>query len=357
MASILYVFLLCCGLQISSESTFQKHDDFVTSLQDARIAYWRGDFAESEKLFTATLRNFPKIDDRARADALSELGDVYVNVDKFEAAAGVYRESFRLYKKLGDQNKMAQSLRNLGALSSVQRRDDEALRYLREALKTARAAQQPDVMLVSQILNSIGVTYYRAKDMNQAEKMFIEASKSLPESVSLSTRADLLNNLGALYHAKRQFEKAEEYLLKALRLFEGEIGLAHPDLTFSLELLGLLYADAGRYNDAEAQYRRALSMLESDKPIFETRIARLLYCLSYVHAKAGRGDEAEATLLQAAVIARRHLNKHPDMPLVASAYAEALQKKGKAKEAEELRAEVRRAKIAAGLVVNALTPN
>jgi tetratricopeptide (TPR) repeat protein len=165
-----------------------------------------------------------------------------------------------------------------------------------------------------------------------------------------------VNNLGAIYLTRREFDKAEQYFKKALKLTEDQVGLAHPDLTFSLSLLAILYTQTGQYDKAEEQYRRALGTLDLNNPIFETRVARLLDGLSRTYGAAGRKSEAEAALSRAAGIARRNIDGHSDMVMIMDAYAVTLKKNGRVMEAEELRGEARRARMAAGLVVNAHTP-
>jgi tetratricopeptide (TPR) repeat protein len=284
------------------------------------------------------------------------LGNVYVNEDKLQDAEQVYRESLRIHKKAGDRTQLVVLLRNLASVYSLQARYDEALRVLQDALKIAKASPPLEPMISSAVINSIGVVHYRQGKVSKAEKMFNEAVQFLPESGTLFDRADLLNNLGTVYHAKRQFEKAEEFLINALKIIEGQIGLRHPDLTFSLSALGVLYHDWRKYRESEAQYRRALSILEGQEGIFDTRIARLLHSLSRTYQADGRKADAAAALSQANDIARRKAKEHPDMALIMEAYAETLKREGKAKEAEQLRVEARRVRTAAGLVVTAHTP-
>jgi tetratricopeptide (TPR) repeat protein len=355
MGSVLYIVILSSVLQESPGPTIEDQT-YGSLLARARAEYLVGSFAQSEALFISALRILPRADETTRASVLSELGDLYVNEDKLGKAETVYRESLAIYKKTPDKAKVALLLRHLGALYSLQRRDDEAQRVLNEALKITRADLQTDKRLIAEIVNSLGVLYYRQGNMSKAEKFFLEAVQLLPAPDGLFGKADLLNNLGTVYYAKGYFDKAEKYLTRALKLTEGQVGPAHPDLTFSLSTLGVLYTDMGKYAEAEAQYQRALAILDSNPLVFETRIARLLHALSGTYTKAGRRVEADATLSRATTIARRNLAEHPDMAMIMEAYATALKNSGKPKEAEELRVEARRARMAAGLVVNAHSP-
>jgi hypothetical protein len=69
--------------------------------------------------------------------------------------------------------------------------------------------------------------------------------------------------------------------------------------------------------------------------------------------KAGRKTESVAALAQAAEIARANLDKEPVMAKIVEDYSAMLRKQGKTKEAEELRLQAKRARIATDLVIRA----
>jgi len=355
MASVVYVLMWCFALQ-EPTAVAAERDDYEILAARARIDYWTGRFAESEALLAAALRTLPSADEIRRARTLADLGDVYFSEDELQKAEHHYLVSLEIYKKTADKTAVTVLLRKLGDIYSLERRDDEALRVLQEALKRARGAPQTEAALVGPVLNSLGVLYYRQRDIKKADKFFTEAMQILPDVDSLYSKADVLNNLGAIYHTRHEFEKAEEYFKRSLKLTEDQVGMVHPDLTFSLSLLAILYTQTGQYAKAEEQYQRALGMLDVNQPIFETRIARLLDGLSKSYAAAGRTIEADATLSRAAGIARRNVNKHPDMAMIMDAYAATLKKGGKVKEAEELQGEAKRARMATALVVNSHVP-
>ena len=355
MASVVYAAMLCLALQENTAVAAQGYDH-ESLVARARSEYASGRFNESEALFTAALRMLTSADEIQRARTLRNLGDVYISEDELQKAEHHYLASLKIFRNTADKTAETVVLQKLGDVYSLERRDDEALSVLREALKKARAAPQTDAALIGQILNSIGAVYYRQREIKKAEKFFTESLRVLPDLDSLYTKADVLINLGAIYAAKREFEKAELYFKKALKLTEDQAGMAHPNLTFSLSLLAAVYTQTGQYAKAEEQYQRALAILEVNEPLFETRIARLLDGMSGSYAAAGRKLDAEAALSRAATIARRNVNQHPDMAMILDAYAATLKKDGNMKEAEDLQSEAKRARIAAGLVVNAHIP-
>src|SRR5262249_33156519 len=155
---------------------------------------------ESEALLNEALRTGPQIDESERARVLSDLGDVYVNEDQLPKAEQAYAQALAIYKRLADDTKVAMLLRNFGALYSLQRRDAEAMRALKESLKIARKAHSKPT-LIGQIFNSFGVAYFRQGNIGKAENFFSQALQTGSSTDTLKYRADLLNNLGVTSQA------------------------------------------------------------------------------------------------------------------------------------------------------------
>lgn len=329
--------------------------DYPQLLEQARAAYNSGRFSQSEKLYLTALGTLSPDHEAQRALTLAELGDVYANEDETFKSEHAYAESLEIYRRLSDKRNTALLLRNLGTTYAFEGRDDEALRLLQQSLKSAKSIPNND-LLVTQIFNSLGIVYFWQGKYDKAEDFF---SKALLLSVTSGIPFDLselLNNLGAVYVVDRKFEKAEQVLNHALTIREAEVGASHPDLISTLDGLGMLYTHTGKYKDAEDQYLRALKILEPVRQDFDVKIVRVLHALSTTYIQASRKAEAEATLARAATIARRNLSKHPEMVTVLEDYSTVLKKQGKEKEAEELRGEARRARVASSLVINAHSP-
>jgi tetratricopeptide (TPR) repeat protein len=352
---VLSVVLLYC-FQAGTTAAPSENLDYASLIERGRVASRNGHFAASEAAFLAALRILDRADEMQRASTLSELGDVYANTDEISKAERAYLESREIYSRLSYPRGAALILRNLGALYSLQRRYDEALKVLQQALKLVKA--NPDVShdLLARILNAFGVVYLRQGNLGKGESFMNQALKAASDSGDSIQTPQVLHNLGAVYYEKRDFKKAENFFKQSLQMTEVEVGPDHPDLTFGLTSLGHVYINLGNYAEAEKQYQRALQIMEPNKSLFDTRIARVLHGLSRMFTKAGRHAEAEAALSQAAAIARRNLAEHEDMAVILEDYSLALKHQGKPKEAEELRGEARRARVAAGLVINAHTP-
>ena len=350
MVIVVYMALLTYVLQ---DNRALEQDSLARLTGSARDEYARGRFVEAEALLTRALKVVP-MQETQRARLFSDVADVQVNLDQLTEAEQNYRQALAIYKRLQNDAGVAMMLRNLGALYSLQGRHGDAQEVLDKSLKLARKTHL-DPVYIGRILNSFGVTYYRQGKIKEAAKFFNEAFQTVSAETS-QDRGDLLNNMGAVYHAMREYGKAEDYLKQALAISESIVGPEHPDTTLSLTPLAILYIDMGKYAEAEELFLRALRILNAQDPVLDTRIARLLHGLSIVYRRTDRQADAEETLAHAAILARKNISKNPTMPLILDEYAQALRKTGKTREAEELRGEIRRAKVEAGLVINAHSP-
>ncbi len=74
--------------------------------------------------------------------------------------------------------------------------------------------------------------------------------------------AQSLNNLAALYQSQERYGEAEPLLRRALSIYEEQSGSVHPDTASSLNNLALPYDVQGSYGEAEPLLGRALSIYE-----------------------------------------------------------------------------------------------
>ena len=329
---------------------------YVQFLRQARAEYLRGRFSASEKLFLSALGSLQQSQERERASVLVELGSIYAAKDEMQKAERALSESLAIYKRLSDTMSTTVCLRNLGAIYSLEGRYDDALKTLQQALKLTKNSKPLVPSIAAQVLNSLGVLYFQQGKYGKAESFFNQAMELVSSTSSPLNSGEVLSNLAAVYHVKGHIDKAEDFYTRALKVTEAATGPSHPELTFTLSSLGVLYSETGRYTQAEIQYRRALAILETDKTAFETRIAKILQRLAVTYLRAGRRSDAEVILEQAAGIARRHIAEDRDMVTIIEDYSASLKAAGKASEAEELRAEARRARLKVSLVINGHNP-
>jgi tetratricopeptide (TPR) repeat protein len=322
-----------------------------TLLQEGRAEYLNGHFATAERLLVDALAQLSQNDNSLRAKALGNLGDVYSEQEEYLKAEGAYSQALSLWKQLSDPGDAALMLHNLGMIYSIQERNDEALRFLTQAYQSVKSALPADPAITAQVLNGLGIVHYRRNNNGKAEQFFNRALEVVHTSGVQFNTGGVLNNLGALYLRQHKFKQAEDVLYQALKIKEADKGPANPDLIPELNTLGAIYTATGKYLEAERQYERSLMILESRRTDFAPAIARTLHSLSRTYSKLGRQLESDMALTEAATIARGNLSKDSEMAQIVQDYSKLLKSHGKTEEAALLRAQVKRARAVADLVV------
>src|SRR5262249_41063636 len=169
-------------LLVGTDPIASENSEFVKFMELGRAEYRNGRFAESQAAYLAALRALDPTDELHRALTLRELGDVYVNRDELKEAERAYSESIKLYNRLSDQKSEVLVLGNLGALYSLQGRDDDALSVLQRALKITKSNPVVTHDLYPHLLNSFAVLYLRQRNLNKAERFLNQALQAASAS-------------------------------------------------------------------------------------------------------------------------------------------------------------------------------
>lgn len=341
--------MLAIWIQIDNTASSQAS----TLLQQAHYEFLNGHFAAAERLFVDALDQVPETDQRVRAKVLGDLGNVYSEQEEFLKAERAYSASLSLLRQLSDSKNSALMLQNLGVLYSLQGRDDEALRFVVQALQLVQSAVPNDPSITAQVLTGVGVVHYRRNNARQAEKSFNQALEIVSTLNVPFNTAELLSYLGAVYLREHKFKQAEDVLNRALQMKEAEKGLFDPGLTPELNTLGALYMATKKFADAEQHYERSLKILESRRSDFATTIARVLHSLSNTYSKQGRQSESDIVLGEAAKIAGENLTKDSEMAQIVEEYSRLLKTRGQTQEAANLLAQVKHARAIADFVIRA----
>ena len=102
-----------------------------------------------------------------------------------------------------------------------------------------------------EILNLLGLIYFRQKKYPHAEKAFRQAIEIDPKG------SEVYNNLGTLYYEQKEYKKAKQSFEQAL---ENPLYL-HPDRVYNN--LALVYKDMGQFEEAQSNFQKAISVNEN----------------------------------------------------------------------------------------------
>lgn len=325
-----------------------------------RAEYRAGHFAAAEELLrNALIAASNAHDDAGIGTIQNDFGDVYVGEERLRDAEQSYVRAMEIFKKLqGKEFELAATLRNIGSVYSLQRRDDDALKILNQASKLPifrNPAKDPRLpSLTAEILNSKGIVLVRQGSLGKARTLFEEAirTRSAAGIDGGVGDAQTWSNIGTIYLKQKRYALAEQPLLRSIEITERILGPSHPDLVLTLANLGEVYTQIGRYAEAMNQYDRCLAILRNSKPTLDGRIARILQLVSTTHLKQGDKASAEKALADAVDLARHtSVIDDPSVPDMFDGYANLLKQVGKTEQARQIHAEAQRMRAALALTV------
>jgi serine phosphatase RsbU (regulator of sigma subunit) len=160
---------------------------------------------------------------------LSNLGNVYWYLGKFDKAIDYYIKSMKIREKIADTIGIATAISNIGIVHQIQKNFKKAneyyfksVDYYQSLLKSAKKNKRKDVSNIksglSNSLNNIGAIYLEYKNLDSAS-LFIEKSLKLREELFDSINmVSCMLNLGDIYLQKKQYVKSEQYLNDAKKI-------------------------------------------------------------------------------------------------------------------------------------------
>ncbi|MFQ5953065.1 MAG: tetratricopeptide repeat protein [Candidatus Omnitrophota bacterium] len=188
---------------------------------------------EEEKIFQANLRDYQKAMEYAAdfSHARMNLGNMYVNLRRFDLAEKHYKAAFQI-DKLFYPAKV-----NLAMLYNRMGKNDEAEKLFREVVET-----NPELHETSY---SLGLLLVEQKKYYEAVQYLKNAAKGLPN------RARIHYNLGLLLQQLREYAEAEASLLRALEI--------EPDSMDYLHAVADYYIKRSKFREAKAIVEQMIS--------------------------------------------------------------------------------------------------
>lgn len=159
--------------------------------------------------------NFPKIN----AETSLQLGVVYYQLGNFKKCYSLAQEAYSGFNKINDQKGKIRSQNLIGLYFKSQNNHDFASGYLDEALKSAKALK--DNELISTILNDLGSYYADKGDILEAIKIYKEAVSYHQDNSQNYNVALFELNLAILYLKHNENDKAQIHLKKGYAISEN----------------------------------------------------------------------------------------------------------------------------------------
>jgi tetratricopeptide (TPR) repeat protein/class 3 adenylate cyclase len=241
-----------------------------------------------------------------------ELGDACNEAIAWRMAATIYQHARRtvvqaleawgkahlLLARVGDRAGQIQALYEMGRLARDQLGNSvQAVEYFGQALELARALG--DVHRQGDLLNALGITYWKSGAYEQALLQYEAALVHYRDAGDLSETALMLNSLGVTLKSLHRYEEALARLQQAVhaahqanhRLFLGH----------ALAAIGDVYREKGDSIEALVHYRRSL---EIRREIGDRQGAGwMLHHLAMTQRSTGQTEHVHEWTLEASEIA------------------------------------------------------
>ncbi len=306
--------------------------------------------------------------DMTKVGTLSRLGDLYMQMARYEEAERFYRQAVDVYAEaVGEDNllttmemvKIGDVLRMTGAYSEAQRPYRQALEGF-EKYRTGNESSEARLKKAGRALDAIGIDI-KPESLMRHDSATYGARDSLPRAVFLDKQAELYRLLGKYHDAKKALEEALAIWVKAklphdqqeIRILHhladisealgeykeaetryqaaheiaGKINeQSHADMVFTHLDLGRFYEKQGAYASARERFQTGLTIQEQSLGEDHPEMVDTLASLARLHDREGNFSESKAFLDRALKIARlleqRTGGRHPTAAVALTNLAE-----------------------------------
>ena len=173
------------------------------------------------------------------ADIIHNMGITFQGMRKFNHAIEAFTKALRLYERGGGAARVANAVKNLGAVYSQQGKHGKAIVYFQRALAIEKSFRQKELGTAN-TLNSIGVAYARlgfpAQAMSHYEKALAIVSTLCGCECHVDV-ADLFYNMAVTSSSLGYLESAKRHLKQSIRIFVACLGNPHPKSLHAKEFL------------------------------------------------------------------------------------------------------------------------
>ncbi len=255
--SILLPALLICSFAYAQDQDHQLADRHWHKAQDLEK---RGKYNEAVKYLEEAMTIFRKLGQEDKiADCLSHLGGIYKSVGSYDRAIEYLEEALEIDKRLGMDDKAAIRLSNIGDVYDSQGQYDKAIEYLEDVLRiNKKLGMEADAAIrlisIGRILETQG-KYGRAIEYFE-KALNIDRKLEQDDKISIG-----LANIGNIFKSGKQYDTAIKYYENALDI-DKKLGQGDK-VVLQLANIGGVYETQGKYVKAWKYYEEALDTAET----------------------------------------------------------------------------------------------
>jgi len=211
----------------------------------------RGSYAEAEEWLMSARVSYQQLNDVAGlSHVLSNIGEIYRLLGKFEEARSLYDESMKLAERLTEvrdrQAARAHALKGAGTVATWQGDYATGRELNQESLRLRR--ELGDIPGVATLLNNLGIIARFQRDLAGARKLNEESLSLFREMGDRWAVGQLLNNQACVASDQGEYSEARLLLNESL-MIRRELG-DRAGLALSLNTLADVVLDEGAFGDA-----------------------------------------------------------------------------------------------------------
>ncbi|MGV9703034.1 tetratricopeptide repeat protein [Streptomyces sp. NPDC003483] len=223
------------------------------------IAELRGDYAQAEERYRASLTTFEELGDRAGiAGSYHQLGRLAQLRGDYAQAEERYRASLTTFEELGDRAGIATSYHQLGIIAELRGDYAQAEERCRASLTTFE--ELGDRAGIATSYHQLGRLAQLRGDYAQAEERYRASLTTFEELGDRAGIATSYHQLGIIAELRGDYAQAEERCRASLTI-EEELG-NRAGIATSYHQLGIIAQLRGDYAQAEERYRASLTIKE-----------------------------------------------------------------------------------------------
>ncbi|SFO36981.1 tetratricopeptide repeat protein [Nitrosospira briensis] len=310
--------LLQRSLELMTKAHGPDHPDVAVCLNNlATLYYTQGEYAKAEPLYQRSLKIGEKTygpDHPHVAVRLNNLAKVYYALGQYAKAEPLFLGSLKIFeKKLGSEHPhVATNLSNLAGFYYTLGEYAKAEPLYLRALKIREKAFGPEHPDVAASLNNLATLHYAQGHYAMAEPLYQRSLQILEKVLGPDHPhvAANLNNLAELYQEQGQYGKAEPLYQRSLKIWEKALGPEHPHVAVSLNNLAALYYNQQQYAKAEPLFQRSLKIWEKSLGPDHPDVANALKAYADLLDRMGRAKEAASKRARGEVVRKKHELTH-----------------------------------------------
>jgi DNA-binding NtrC family response regulator/tetratricopeptide (TPR) repeat protein len=242
-----------------------------------RILRDLGEMREAEKAWRDAESIFRRNDHpEGQSDALNALAGLFFQKSDYRNAITLLMDAVAIATKLGDRQKLAFMMGNIGRIHSFTGDFEEAERHLKINIELSQ--QESDEIETERALLSLGYLHIQQRQYARAEQALAEAYQLIVHLNRSRDEVMYLTYLGELQYRMHQYAESATTLQKALRMAQA----IAPNSVLDARVMRHLAELYLRQND----HRRALGYVTQALPIMET--AQQLADLGALHVLRAR---------------------------------------------------------------------